>query len=144
MQRATEALAAPNTRRNTALNPLDYVMAEIGGNTGRGLSGTENKDADQLGAHLDRADRRRSRAPIRSFAFVADAAGARCEQHPLAETVSFRGWRSGPGGDALDVQFSGADAATLKAAAEALKARARRASPRSPPSRTICPTTRRS
>jgi len=41
--------------------------------------------------------------------------------HPLAETVSFRGWRSGPGGDALDVQFSGASAETLKAASEALK-----------------------
>ncbi len=42
-------------------------------------------------------------------------------QHPLVETVSFRGWRSGPGGDALDVQIFGADAETLKAAAEELK-----------------------
>jgi multidrug efflux pump subunit AcrB len=37
------------------------------------------------------------------------------------ETVSFRGWRSGPGGDSLDVEFYGAEAETLKAAAEALK-----------------------
>jgi multidrug efflux pump subunit AcrB len=42
--------------------------------------------------------------------------------HPMLETVSFRGWRGGPGGDALDVQIYGADTATLKAAAEALKA----------------------
>jgi multidrug efflux pump subunit AcrB len=42
-------------------------------------------------------------------------------RHPLAETVSFRGWRSGPGGDALDVQFFGADVDTLKAASEDLK-----------------------
>jgi multidrug efflux pump subunit AcrB len=39
----------------------------------------------------------------------------------MAETVSFRGWRSGPGGDALDVQFFGAEAETLKAAAEDLE-----------------------
>ena len=37
------------------------------------------------------------------------------------EAISFRGWRSGPGGDALDIQFYGADASTLKNAAEALK-----------------------
>jgi multidrug efflux pump subunit AcrB len=40
----------------------------------------------------------------------------------MLETVSFRGWRGGPGGDALDVQIYGASSATLKAAAEALKA----------------------
>jgi hypothetical protein len=39
---------------------------------------------------------------------------------PLTETLSFRGWRGGPGGDALDVQIYGADTATLKAAAEAV------------------------
>jgi len=42
-------------------------------------------------------------------------------QHPMAETVSFRGWRSGPGGDAIDVQLYGATADTLKDAAESLK-----------------------
>ena len=41
--------------------------------------------------------------------------------HPLAETVSFRGWRSGPAGEALNVQFYGATADELKAASEALK-----------------------
>jgi hypothetical protein len=39
----------------------------------------------------------------------------------MLETVSFRGWRGGPGGDALDVQIYGASSDTLKAAAEALK-----------------------
>ena len=39
----------------------------------------------------------------------------------MAETVSFRGWRSGPGGDALDVQFYGATAEILKGASEDLK-----------------------
>ena len=42
-------------------------------------------------------------------------------QHPLIETISFRGWRSGPGGDSIDVQISGSTTQTLKDAAEALK-----------------------
>ena len=42
-------------------------------------------------------------------------------RHPLLETVSFRGFHFGPGGDALDVQFFGADSEVLKAAAEDLK-----------------------
>ena len=58
--------------------------------------------------------------PYSSFAFLAELQD-RLPTHPLLETVSFRGWRSGPGGSALDVQFFGADANTLKAASEALK-----------------------
>ena len=54
------------------------------------------------------------------FEFVA-ALQEEVKQHPLAEIVSFRGFRSGPGGDALGVQFYGATAETLKAASEALK-----------------------
>ena len=42
-------------------------------------------------------------------------------RHPLLETISFRGWRSGPGGDALDVELFGSSAEVLKAAAEDLK-----------------------
>ncbi|MGX9356989.1 efflux RND transporter permease subunit [Roseobacteraceae bacterium S113] len=118
MQRATEALGAEYAERH-GLNPIDYVVAEIGGNAGRGLSGTDTKDADQLGGisiELIDADLR----PYSSFAFVAELQDA-VRRHPLVETVSFRGWRSGPGGDALDVQFYGASADTLKAASEDLK-----------------------
>ncbi|CUJ04454.1 efflux RND transporter permease subunit [Cognatishimia activa] len=118
LQRATEALGAEYEERH-GTNPLDFVIAEIGGNTGRGLSGAENRSGDQLGGiaiELIDADLR----PYSSFAFVADLQD-RVQKHPLAETVSFRGWRSGPGGDALDVQFFGADNDTLKAAAESLK-----------------------
>jgi len=118
MQRATEEVA----RRYEAeygRNPLDYVIAEIGGNTGRGLSGSDTKDEDLLGSiaiELIDPDLR----PYSSFEFVA-ALQDEVRQHPKAETVSFRGWRSGPGGDAIDVQFYGADADTLKAASERLK-----------------------
>ncbi|WP_281991147.1 efflux RND transporter permease subunit [Sulfitobacter geojensis] len=118
MQRATEALGAEYAERY-GTNPLDYVIAQIGGNGGRGLAGADTKDADLLGGisiELIDADLR----PYSSFAFVAELQET-VVNHPMAETVSFRGWRSGPGGDALDVQFYGADTDTLKAASQALQ-----------------------
>ena len=119
MQRATEALGAEYAERY-GRNPLDYVMAEIGGNAGRSLPVADTKDADLLGGisiELIDADLR----PYSSFAFLGELQG-RVESHPMLEELSFRGWRSGPGGDALDVQFFGADVDTLKAASEDLKA----------------------
>jgi multidrug efflux pump subunit AcrB len=101
-------------------NPLLYVVAEIGGTTGPGLAGADTKDESLLGSiaiELIDADAR----PYTAFAFVAELQDA-VPAHPMLETVSFRGWRGGPGGDALDVQIYGADSVTLKAAAEALKA----------------------
>ncbi len=118
LQRATEEVSSRFAQEH-GKNPVDYVVAQIGGNAGRGLSGMDTKDNWQLGAisiELIDADLR----PYSSFAFVAELQDA-VRQHPLAETVSFRGGRRGPGGDALDVELFGADAATLKAAAEALK-----------------------
>ena len=117
-QKAVEAVGAQYEEKY-GRNPVDFSMAEIGGNTGRGLAGADTKDADQLGSiavELIDADLR----PYSSFAFVADLQDA-VIRHPRVETISFRGWRSGPGGDALDVQFSGADARRLKAASEALQ-----------------------
>lgn len=118
IQRATEELGAEYAERY-GQNPLAFVMAEIGGNSGRGLSGVDAKDQDLLGGisiELIEADLR----PYSSFAFVGELQ-ERVVRHPLAETISFRGWRSGPGGDALDVQFFGADVQVLKAASEDLK-----------------------
>ena len=118
MQRATEALGAEYATRY-GRNPLDFVMAEVGGNAGRGLSGVEAKDTDLLGGisiELIDADLR----PYSSFAFVAELQ-ERVAQHPLVETISFRSWRSGTGGDALDVQFSGPSVQVLKDASEDLK-----------------------
>ncbi|MEM6307536.1 MAG: efflux RND transporter permease subunit, partial [Pseudomonadota bacterium] len=100
-------------------SPVAFAMAEIGGNTGRGLSGSDTKDPDQLGSiavELIDPDLR----PYSSFAFVGDLQDA-VARHPAVETISFRGWRQGPGGDALDVKFSGADADTLKRASQALQ-----------------------
>jgi multidrug efflux pump subunit AcrB len=119
MQRAAEALGAEYEAEH-GTNPLKFVVAEIGGNSGRAIAGSDTKDADQLGSitiELIDADSR----PYTSFAFVA-ALQESVVQHPMAETVSFRRWGSGPGADSLDVQMFGADSDTLKAAAEALKA----------------------
>ena len=118
MQQAVDDLAADYKERY-GRDPVDFVMAEIGGNAGRGLSGSDTKDIDQLGGisiELIDADLR----PYSSFAFVGDLQDA-VPRHPLVETISFRGWRSGPGGDALAVEFSGATAETLKSASEALQ-----------------------
>ncbi|MGR3503156.1 efflux RND transporter permease subunit [Pseudaestuariivita sp.] len=119
MQRATDALAAQYEERY-GRNPLDFVIAEIGGNAGRGLAGTDTKSADLLGGisiELIDAD---LRPEYSAFQFVGELQDE-VRRLPLVETVSFRGWRQGPGGDALDVQFYGADADTLKGASIALQ-----------------------
>ncbi len=118
LQRATDQVAADYTDRYGA-SPLSMVVAELGGNSGRGLSGADTKETYQLGSitiDLIDADLR----PYTSSAFVADLQEA-VQQTPLTETVSFRSWGSGPGGNSLEVQLFGADAQVLKNAAEALK-----------------------
>jgi multidrug efflux pump subunit AcrB len=118
LQRAADAVGAAFAEEH-GLNPVDYVLAQVGGGTGRGLSGTDNKDADLLGSldiELINADLR----PYSSFAF-ASALQDEVRQLPLTETLSFRGWRGGPGGDAIDVQIFGAEADVLKSAAQALQ-----------------------
>ena len=118
MQRAAQAVAE-RYEEEYGLNPIDYVLAEVGGNTGGRLSAAENKDSDLLGSlaiELIDADLR----PYSSFAFVADLQDE-VRQLPLTEEISFRGWRGGPGGDAIDVQIAGAPSDILKQAAEAIK-----------------------
>ncbi len=119
LQRATEAVSA-RLGAEHGTPPVTFVLAEVGGNVGRGLTGADAKDTDLLGGisiELIEPDFR----PYSSFAFVADLQ-EEVRNHPLLEELSFRGGRYGPGGDALSVDLYGADAETLKAAAEALKA----------------------
>ena len=92
MQRATEALGAEYAAEH-GINPVLIAIAEIGGNSGRPIAGSETKDADQLGAitiELVDADSR----PYGSNAFVSALQEA-IVQHPMAETVSFRSWGVG-------------------------------------------------
>lgn len=119
VQRAAEAVAG-RLEAEHGLNPVKFAMAEVGGGVGRGLSGSDTKDADLLGGiaiELIEPDLR----PYSSFAFVA-ALQEEVRGHPLLEELSFRGARFGPGGDALSVDLFGAEAEVLKAAAEAMKA----------------------
>ena len=103
-------------------NPLDYVLAEIGGNTRRVIAGADNKDADLLGGiaiELIDPDLR----PYTSSQFVRDLQDE-VRRHPMVETLSFRRWGGGPGGgDNLDVQLFGSSTQVLKTAAETLKTR---------------------
>ncbi len=118
LQRATEELGQIYEDRH-GRNPLEYVLAEVGGSAGFGLSAAEGKDDDLLGGisiELIDADLR----PYSSFEFVGELQDF-VPRHPKVELLSFRGWRSGPGGDAIDVQFYGADVDTLKAASEDLQ-----------------------
>ncbi len=118
LQRATDELGLIYQERH-GRNPIDYVLAEIGGSAGFGLSAAEGKDEDLLGGisiELIDADLR----PYSSFEFVGELQDF-VPRHPKVELLSFRGWRSGPGGDAIDVQFYGADVNTLKAASEDLQ-----------------------
>ncbi|MGQ0567073.1 MAG: efflux RND transporter permease subunit [Gemmobacter sp.] len=118
VQRAVDATAA-SFEAEHGRNPVTYVLAEVGGTTGRGLAGAEAKEPDLLGGisiELIDPDFR----PYSSFAFVS-ALQEEVRNHPLLEELSFRGGRFGPGGDALSVDLSGAEAETLKSAAEALK-----------------------
>merc|ERR1711991_922108 len=96
LQKTVEDLAKEYEEKH-GKNPVKYLLAEVGGNSGRGLSGTENKSKDLLGGisvELIDADLR----PYSSFSFVGDLQD-RLVRHPLLEAISFRGWRSGPGGD---------------------------------------------
>ncbi|WP_170789670.1 efflux RND transporter permease subunit [Ruegeria lacuscaerulensis] len=100
-------------------NPIEYVLAEVGGTAGFGLAAADGKDSDLLGGisiELIDADLR----PYSGFEFIGELQDY-VPRHPKVELLSFRGWRSGPGGDAIDVQFSGADVNTLKAASEDLQ-----------------------
>ncbi|WP_372837621.1 efflux RND transporter permease subunit [Phaeovulum sp.] len=100
-------------------SPVVYVLGEIGGNSGRALAGADTKDADQLGGvsiELTDPDLR----PYSSAEFIA-AMQTLTQRHPMVEELSFRGFRGGPGGDSISVQFTGADVDALKGAAEAMK-----------------------
>ncbi len=118
LQQATEEVAA-EFRGKYGVEPLSYVTAEVGANAARPLESASGKDDDLLGAitiELTDPDLR----PWTGSEFVTALQEA-APHHPYLEELSFRGWRHGPGGDALDVQLTGAEAATLKAAAEDLK-----------------------
>jgi multidrug efflux pump subunit AcrB len=120
LQQAVEDLGKEYAARH-GQNPVQHVLAQVGDHAGRGMAGSETREDDLKGGisiELIDADLR----PYSSFAFLADLQ-ERAPRLPMTEALSFRGSRSGPGGDAIDIALYGATAETLKAAAEALKTR---------------------
>ena len=118
LERAVAAVDARMLAEHGAA-PVASALSQVGGTAGRGLSSDDVKDPDQLGAidiELIDPDLR----PYSSYEFVA-MVEEEVVRAPLLETLSFRSWGQGPGGDALDVTLTGGDARTLKAAAEAVK-----------------------
>ena len=93
-------------------------MAEIGGTTGRGLAGEETKDADQLGSiAIELID-----ADLRPYSVVrvrGRPAGRRAAPPDAGDASASAAGAAGRAAMRIDIQLSGADAETLKAAAEA-------------------------
>jgi len=119
LQRAADALAT-RLEAEHGVWPIRHALAEIGGNAGRALAGAGTRSADLAGAitiDLIDADLR----PYSSFEFTAMLQDE-VRRLPMLDELSFRSFGMGPGGDSLSVDIFGADTATLKAAAEALKA----------------------
>jgi multidrug efflux pump subunit AcrB len=118
LQRATDTV----TKRFEAdygTSPTTFVLAEVGGASGRSLAAADTKGPDLLGSismELISPDLR----PYPTSDFVK-ALEDEVTPHPLLEELSFRNAFFGPGGASLSVDLFGGDATTLKAAAEALK-----------------------
>lgn len=115
------ALDVVNTRyqEEFGTEPVVFALSTVGGTAGRGLSGADSKDVDQLGGisiELLDPDLR----PYSAFQFIGDWR-EEIQRPPLLETLALRGERSGPGGDAIDVKLYGSSTENLKAAAEFLK-----------------------
>ena len=119
LRRATDAVAARLTETD-GVNPVTFVMIEVGGQSGRPLPAAENKPGDLLGSiSVELVDQ--DFRSLSSFAFAA-AIQDEMQPNPQLEEVSFRSFGAGPGGgDSLSVDIAGGDAETLKAAANALR-----------------------
>jgi multidrug efflux pump subunit AcrB len=111
---------AEGFEKENGKNPITFQISQVGGNEGRGISGAENKDKDLLGSftvELIDADLR----PYSSFTYLA-ALQDEVNKSPLLETISFRRWGSGPGGDGISINLAASDTKNLKEASEQLKA----------------------
>ncbi|RED18193.1 efflux RND transporter permease subunit [Pontivivens insulae] len=119
LQRAVTTVGA-RLEAEHGTNPIVFALAQIGGNAGRAISGSDQKDRDQLGAiAIEIID-----ADLRPYSSreLQGMIEEEIRRHPKLETLSFRTWGSGPGGDGLSVQFTGAEAEVLKAASGAFQA----------------------
>ncbi|MEP3431013.1 MAG: efflux RND transporter permease subunit [Roseibium sp.] len=106
-------------QREYGADPVIFALTTVGGTVGRGLSGSDSKNVDELGGisiELIDPDLR----PYSAFKFIRDWSDE-IKRPPILETLALRGEHSGPGGDAIDVRLYGNSTKNLKAAAESLK-----------------------
>lgn len=118
MERALDVVGA-RYEADYGASPVLFALTTVGGTVGRGLSGADSKDVDELGGisiELIDPDLR----PYSAFQFIGDWR-KEINRPPNLETLALRGERSGPGGDAIDVRLFGTSTENLKAAAESLK-----------------------
>ncbi|MEL6283378.1 MAG: efflux RND transporter permease subunit [Pseudomonadota bacterium] len=118
MRRALDVVDERYAAEHGAAPVVDH-LARLGSGSGRGLASAESRDPDQLGAftvELIDPDLR----PYSQQDFLQDWR-AEIQRPPLLEELKFRGERTGPGGDAISVELSGAPTRVLKEASEALK-----------------------
>jgi len=97
-------------------DPIEMSLAKLGGSMGRGISNSSARNTDLLGAFsvsLIDPDLREWSA----FEFI-DAWRSEIVRTSSLEKLLFRGERTGPGEDAINVQLTGLVARDLKAAAE--------------------------
>ena len=118
MRRALDVVSAKYEKQHGA-KPVEFSLASVGGNVGRGLRGAGTKSKDLLGGFLIELVDPDLR-PYSAFEFLSDWQ-TEIVRSPKLELLALRGARSGPGGDAVDVQLVGSDARTLKRAADWLK-----------------------
>lgn len=119
MRRALNVVDARYAAEHGKPAVVDH-LAKLGGGSGRGLASSEAKETDQLGSftvELIDPDLR----PYTQQEFIS-AWRDEIRSPPLLEELKFRGERSGPGGDAISVELSGASARDLKEASETLRA----------------------
>ncbi|MEM6388519.1 MAG: efflux RND transporter permease subunit, partial [Pseudomonadota bacterium] len=119
LQRAANQVGAELAEEHGA-DPVLFALSQLGATDGAPSASTDNKDSDQLGSiTIDLIDP--DLRPYSSFLFV-DSMRDAVRESALTEQVSFRSWRRGPQGEAIDVELFGGDTDILKAAAEALTA----------------------
>jgi multidrug efflux pump subunit AcrB len=101
------------------LNPVEFMLIEIGGGGGRGLAQRDDREPWQLaslGVELVDAEHR----PY-SSSDMARRVEQAVRRHPLAETVAFAADRAGPGEESLKVRIVTEDLDALEGAVQALK-----------------------
>ncbi|MEM6441433.1 MAG: efflux RND transporter permease subunit, partial [Pseudomonadota bacterium] len=126
LREAVERVAA-ELEAEHGVNPVDFMLIEIGQGGGRGLAQRDDREPWQLasiGVELVDAEHR----PY-SSGDMARRVEEAVEMHAQAETVAFAADRSGPGEESLKIRIISEDLNALEGATQALKTALERLGP---------------